>query len=161
MRPQKMRPGKSILPCQSLLTCLIKGLVCSKEPRMVCLPTLNNDSLFTILNMYRSFVNPKFICKENPCPSAQRPFLDDEGVHGCTRILTTTFLNDLKNNKKKCKKSQVLRQGKCVSRFFGRWGRFKTTTATPMTTTMTTTNTTATTTTTARSVPSLSVLNTE
>ena len=45
----------------------IQGMDCSKEPRMLCVPSLNQDSLFTAENIYQSFKTAKPRCLKNPC----------------------------------------------------------------------------------------------
>ena len=62
---------------------LVQGLACSTEPRLVCLPTLNTDSLFTVGNIYQSFQSARPACQHNPCAAGRWPWLRQDGLRRC------------------------------------------------------------------------------
>ena len=92
----------------------LRNLKCDNDPRSVCLPD-NGKSPFLLENIYDSFKNPKLICKKNPCPSSL-PALDEKGYYICQNNLVALWMGSLHN---KCRKGQIFRRGRCVSRFFG------------------------------------------
>ena len=95
----------------------LEDLVCSDNPakRGVCLPVNNQESLFSAENIYQSFKDPDLVCKKSPCPPGREPFLDPDGYHRC-RNRIGRFSGNLG---RPCKRNQIYRRGKCVSRFFG------------------------------------------
>ena len=57
----------------------LQQLVCSKNPRKLCLPSENKGlSLFTPENLIRSFVTADLECRENPCPEGYWPWIDEQ-----------------------------------------------------------------------------------
>ena len=95
----------------------LEELVCSHNPakRGVCLPVNNQESMFSAENIYQSFKDPDLVCKKSPCPPGKEPFLDPDGYHRC-RNRIGRFSGNLG---RPCKRNQIYRRGKCVSRFFG------------------------------------------
>ena len=68
----------------------LQQLVCSKNPRKLCLPSDNNgSSLFTPENLIRSFVTADLECRENPCQEGTWPWIDEqksEAIQKCLPI---------------------------------------------------------------------------
>ena len=63
----------------------LQQLVCSKNPRKLCLPSENKGlSLFTPI---RSFVTADLECRENPCPEGYWPWIDEEKSEAIQKCL--------------------------------------------------------------------------
>ena len=93
----------------------LRNLKCSeKDPTSVCMPD-NGESPFLPKNIYQSFKNSKLVCKKNPCPHS-RPTLDKNGYYICQNPLVPLWLGSVTD---KCRRGQIFRRGRCVSRFFG------------------------------------------
>merc|ERR1719410_356703 len=94
----------------------LRSMVCSMNPRSVCVPDDNTDSLLSVRNIANSFYSPNIICQENPCPHGYFPGLDDNGYFICEGLIDnrTVLIRTASN----CKKNQVFLYGRCRPRNF-------------------------------------------
>jgi len=124
----------------------LKPLICSKDPRKLCLPSDNKgSSLFTPENLIRSFVTADLECRENPCSEGSWPWIDEEkseAIQKCLPIDDKCKSGDVSITKEpgasklscsslvnfsvtggadfnRCRRNRVFRRGKCRLRFFG------------------------------------------
>ena len=96
----------------------LKEFVCSDNPQKfgICLPA-DKTSPFLKSNLQQTFKDPKLVCKKNPCPEDQEPFVNEDGFHRCRNVFRSTRFSG--NLGRACKRNQIYRRNKCVSRFFG------------------------------------------
>ena len=83
----------------------LMSLVCRMEPRSVCEPDDNSESLLSLTNVATSLFSPRIVCKRNPCPLGLWPSLGGNGLFICESSLDNRSF--VTRNKANCKRNQV------------------------------------------------------
>ena len=94
----------------------LTSLVCRMEPRSVCEPDDNSESLLSLTNVATSLFSPRIVCKRNPCPLGLWPSLGGNGLFICESSLDNRSV--VARNKANCKRNQVFLYGRCRPRKF-------------------------------------------
>ena len=63
----------------------LKELVCSRDPKSICCPDNNNDSLLTSHNIIQSMISVGAKCVQNPCAQGLWPWAGTAGGLQCLK----------------------------------------------------------------------------